>query len=251
MFYQNDTFIGVDVSRGRLPYTVAVLNINGNLQALEKCSLEGALKYTGGFGSVIVAVNAPRYLPGGKMGEDSFRENLIPPPAPERFTDYRVAEYLLRISKVRFPPTPAPPKQTPAWINNGFRLYRQLEQVLSPLQDGRSIIEVNSQACYQSFLGKPPFQKASIEGRIQRQLILLDHGVKIHDPMAFYEEVTRHRILQGILPDAILYSPRLLDALAAALLASLTYQDPAATVRIGDDLDGWITLPARKQDCGS
>lgn len=244
MFYQNDVFIGVDVASGKLPYTVAVLNGNSHLVALEKCSLEEAVKYTGGYGSVIVAVNAPRYLPGGKMADGSFRDHLIPSPAPDRFTDHRVAEYLLRVRMVRFSPTPAPSERIPTWINNGFRLYRQLEQTLSPLLDGRSILEVNSQACYQTFLGRMPFHKTAIEGRIQRQLILIDRGVKIHDPMSFYEEITRHRILQGILPDAMLYSPRQLDAMAAALLASLSYQDPAATVRIGDDTDGWITLPA-------
>lgn len=245
MFYQNDVFIGVDVSSGQLPYTVAVLNVNGNLLALEKCSLEGAVKYTGGYRSVIVAVNSPRYLPGGKMADGSFRDNLIPPPAPDRFTDHRVAEYLMRVRKVRFSPTPLLADRTPTWINNGFRLYRLLEQTLSPLEDGRSIIEINSQACFQTFLGRMPFHKTSIEGRIQRQLILIDRGVKVHDPMAYYEEVTRHRILQGILPDAMLYLPRQLDAVAAALLASLSYQDPAATVRIGDDSDGWIILPAK------
>lgn len=245
MFYQNDIFIGVDVSSGKLPYTVAVLNGNGNLLALEKCSLVGAVKYTGGYGSVIVAVNAPRYLPGGKMADGSFRGHLIPSPAPDRFTDHRVAEYLLRAMKIRLSPTPAPPERVPTWINHGFRLYQQLELTLSPLQEGRSIIEVNSQACFQTFLGRIPFHKTAIEGRIQRQLMLIDRGVKIHDPMSFYEEVTRHRILQGILPDAMLYSPRQLDAIAAALLASLSYQDPAATVRVGDNSDGWIIIPAQ------
>ncbi len=129
-----------------------------------------------------------------------------------------------------------------------FRLYKQLDKMSSPLGEGRSIIEVNAQASYQTFLGMMPFHKSSIEGKIQRQLILLDHGVKLPDPMEYFEEVTRHRILQGILPDAMLYSARQLDALVAALLARTSHQDPSATVLIGDDSDGWIVLPVGKVD---
>jgi hypothetical protein len=118
-----------------------------------------------------------------------------------------VAEYLLRTRKIHFSAAPAPPKHTPTWITNGLRLYQHFDLMASE----RSIIEVNALASYQSFLGMPPLPKSSIEGRIQRQLILVDHGIRLPDPMEYFEEVTRHRILQGILPEAMLYSARQLE----------------------------------------
>lgn len=243
MFYQHDTFIGVDISSGKLPYLVAVLNENGNLLALEKCALDGVMKYTGGYGSVTVGVNAPRFLSGGKMGDEAFHNTFISDSSAGKIDHLRVAEYQLKVRKIRFTPITAPPNQIPTWVQNGFRLYQQLELMFSPGQDGRSIIEVNSQACYQILLGRFPFQKTSTEGRIQRQLMLIDQGVKLQDPMAYFEEITRHRILQGILPEAMLYSARQLDALAAAFMARRSHQNPASTVSIGDDMDGWIILP--------
>lgn len=207
MFYQHDIFVGVDVSTGKLPYVAAVLNGTGDLLALEKCSLEGVVKYMAGYESVVVAVNAPRFLPAVKMEDDTFRNNIIPLPSDGRYSGQRVAEYLLRTRKIRFSAAPAPPKHTPTWITNGLRLYRHFDLMAT----GKSIIEVNAQASYQSFLGMPPFQKSSIEGRIQRQLILVDHGIRLPDPMEYFEEVTRHRILQGILPEAMLYSARQLE----------------------------------------
>jgi hypothetical protein len=242
MFYQQDIFIGVDVSSAKLPYNVAVLNGTGDLLALEKCSLEEVVKYTAGYGSVVIAVNAPRFLPAVRMDAHAFRDNLIPLPANGSYAGQRVAEYLLKTRIIRFSAIPAPPNQIPVWIRNGLRLYQHFDLMVK----GRSVIEVNAQACYQSFLGIPPFKKSSIEGRIQRQLVLIDHGIKLTDPMEYFEEVTRHRLLHGILPDAMLYSARQLDALVAALMARMSYQVPAATVSIGDDSDGWIVLPVGK-----
>ncbi len=121
MFYQHDTYIGVDVSTGKLPYIAAVLNGSGDLLALEKCSLDGVSKFMGGYGTVVIAVNAPRFLPGSKMDDETYHSNLLNRPSEGRIIGQRAAEYILKTRKIRFSAAPAPQKQIPSRINNGFQ----------------------------------------------------------------------------------------------------------------------------------
>jgi predicted RNase H-like nuclease len=61
--------------------------------------------------------------------------------------------------------------------------------------------------------------------------------------MKFFEEITRHRLLNGILPLELLYSPPELDALVAAYCAWLAKNQPAQVTLIGDKQEGQILLP--------
>jgi len=63
------------------------------------------------------------------------------------------------------------------------------------------------------------FSRQSLEGRLQRGLILYDEGLRIPEPMEFFEEITRHKLLQGVLPSEYIYSPRQLDALMMAYVS--------------------------------
>jgi hypothetical protein len=98
-------------------------------------------------------------------------------------------------------------------------------------------------ACFSGLLGVKPFEKHTIEGRIQRQMILYDLDLRIPDPMHFFEEITRHRLMQGILPENILYSPGELDAVVAAYTAWLAANTPDRTLAFGDREEGQIILP--------
>jgi hypothetical protein len=82
-----------------------------------------------------------------------------------------------------------------------------------------------------------------LEGRLQRELLLYELGLHIHDPMVFFEEITRHKLLNGILPFELVHSPAQLDAMAAAYTAWHVLQKPAEAVRLGHPLEGFITLP--------
>jgi predicted RNase H-like nuclease len=130
----------------------------------------------------------------------------------------------------------------------GFNLYRRLEGLgYKPYPSDESThqyIEVYPHACYTVLLGVSPFPKNSLEGRIQRQLVLYENRARVPDPMRLFEEITRHRILRGILPDGGLYSPGGLDALVAAFTAwkSVTYPD-SVTI-LGYPEEGQVILPA-------
>jgi len=83
-------------------------------------------------------------------------------------------------------------------------------------------IEMDAQDCFRTLVGQKPLSRRSLEGQIQRALILYDEGLQINDPMDFFEEITRHKLMQGILPLENIYSSKQLDALVAAHLAWMT-----------------------------
>jgi hypothetical protein len=69
------------------------------------------------------------------------------------------------------------------------------------------------------------------------------HELKIPNPMYIFEEITRHRLLQGILPLENLYTPNELDALVAAYTAWVAATHPENITRVGDGEEGHIVLP--------
>src|SRR5215207_1562886 len=83
-------------------------------------------------------------------------------------------------------------------------------------------IEMDGQDCFRALVGQKPLPRRSLAGQIQRALILHDEGLQINDPMDFFEEITRHKLIQGILPLENIYSSKQLDALVAAYLAWMT-----------------------------
>ena len=78
---------------------------------------------------------------------------------------------------------------------------------------------------------------------MQRQLVLHANDLGIRDPMQFFEEITRHWLLKGVLPMGHIYSAEELDALVAALTAFRAVRKPANVMGIGDNEEGRITLP--------
>ena len=80
--------------------------------------------------------------------------------------------------------------------------------------------------------------------QVQRQLALHRCRVHLPDPMDFFEEVTPHRLLNGILPTRMIHSAAELNALAAAYTAWLTFHNPAGVMAIGDPAEALCWLPA-------
>ena len=78
---------------------------------------------------------------------------------------------------------------------------------------------------------------------MQRELLLYELGLRIQDPMIFFEEITRHKLMNGLLPFELVYSPAQLDAMVAAYTAWQITQKPAEIIRLGHQLEGFITLP--------
>lgn len=248
MFFTNTTFIGIDPTAGKKPFSYAALDNSLHLLALGQGTMEEVLAFTAGQRQAFTAVCAPRRPNQGLMDRAEVRQQLIPPPRPGRWSNFRIAEYQMRQHNITCPKTASQEKECPTWIQVGFTLYHRLEglgyHAFPASGESLQWLEVYPHACYCVLLGQTPFPKNTLEGRIQRQLALYDQELKVPDPMRFFEEITRHRLLQGILPLQELYSQGELDALAAAFTAWLAASHPERTSRLGDPEEGLVILPA-------
>jgi hypothetical protein len=248
MLFDTHTFIGVDPSGGRKPFTYAAFDAQGHLLTLADGEMEDVLAYLGGQQAALVAVNAPQRPNSGLVRET--RQSLPLLHQSGRAQDMRLAEHNLRERGVNVSATPARREYCSAWVQSGFDFYRRLAtldyQPHSHEKNNRAFVETHPQACFAVLLGQLPLSRASLEGRLQRQLILSEQGLRIRDPMDFFEELTRHKILKGNLPLELLYTPEQLDALAAAHTAWLVATKPDETTLLGDSAEGQITLPVKE-----
>jgi hypothetical protein len=249
MLFKDTVFIGIDPSSGEDSLTYAVLDKDLNLLALSQQKLNTVSAFVGGQKTAVVGVNAPRRLNQGLMKQDAVRDNLNPQPNPGRYTAFRVVEYLLIQRNIRIPRTHAKVSDCPGWMQVGFKLYRNLEEmgfVDYPAKDkGQIFLEVYPHAAFTVLLERIPFLKKTLEGRLQRQLLLHSLSVDVPDPMDIFEEITRFKILQGELPLEGLHSVAELDALMAAYLAWKAVTKPKAVSLLGDQRDGQIVLPLK------
>ena len=219
-----DMYFGVDVAAGKRPYTLAEVNQAGELISLTQCTLDEVMTITSR-PSVWIAVNVLRTAEKVKSGE------------------MRVAGREVKSKQLTFQSSPVDLQKTSSCAKNIHLLYSQLVQIPRTDDEKARVIKINAVACFKLLMGGQLLPGAGYEGRIQRQLALIYQGIRLKDPMAFYEEITRRRLLQGDLPDHMLYRPAQLNALVAACMARLARQDPQRVAYIGDEADGWIAIP--------
>ncbi|HSL28461.1 MAG TPA: hypothetical protein VK900_04615 [Anaerolineales bacterium] len=107
--------------------------------------------------------------------------------------------------------------------------------------DSKQLLMTNAHDCFQALIGQKPLSRRSLEGRLQRSAILYEQGLQIKDPIDVFEEITRFKLMQGILPLEDVPSPKELDALAVAYVAWLAVNRPGQIV-----LRGGFVLPAQE-----
>ena len=256
MLFTDTTFIGIDIPGARRPLTYAALDADLNLLALAYGSQDDVLAFVNGQDRAFVAINNPRSTNRGFMAEESFRASLNPRPKPGRWDRWRVAEYVLRQSRIKVQRTPSSPSNAPTWMQKGFKLYASLAsggfkpyaQGFIPEEadangDVRYSIECYPHAAFTALLERIPLPKSSLEGRIQRQLSLYVHEVDVPDPMQVFEEITRHRMLRGDLLLENLLEPTQLDAVVAAYTARMASK--AEVSLLGHPQEGQVAIPVR------
>ena len=104
-------------------------------------------------------------------------------------------------------------------------------------------VETNPMECFRSLSGQTPQSQRTLGGLIQRALILHDEGLQIKDPMEFFEEITRHHLMAGVMPMELLYSASELDALAAAYITWLLINKPVQVDLTKNRGEGMILIP--------
>ncbi len=246
MFFTDSVFVGVDPASSHKSFTYAALDRSLNLVSLADGELEDVTAYLAGISSVFVAVNSPS---GVSRGLVQGKKKELFKSLKTRASGFRVAELELRERGIAVSGTPSTIAACPAWVQVGFSLYRKLEKLgfkKYPADDQpRQVMETNPHAAFCVLSGGIPQPKSSLEGKIQRQLILFEAGVRIKDPMDFFEEITRHKMLKGIWPLDMLYQPEQLDAIVAAYTAWLGAHKRDSLSTVGDPSEGLISLPEK------
>jgi len=100
--------------------------------------------------------------------------------------------------------------------------------------DPKQWLETNAQDCFHALIGQNPLPRRTLEGRLQRSAILYEQGLQIRDPVEIFEEITRYKLVQGILPLEDIYSSKELDAVVAAYVAWMAVNSPGQTVVQGE-----------------
>ncbi len=246
--FQPLLYIGIDVTAGKKPFTLAALDQKRAVQHIFQANMDDMLAFISEQQKCWVAICAPYQPNQGLMKDERIRQTLIPPPAPARWRNYRLAEYILRSHRIPLTPTCGNEKECPRWIQKGFLFYKRLLQSgfkTYPTENAeRQFLEVYPQAAFAVLLGHNPLPKNTLEGRLQRQLLLYELDINISDPLRFFEEITRHKLLMGNFPYEWVLNFAELDALVAAYCAWLAANQPSKTSLVGDPAEGQIFIPA-------
>jgi predicted nuclease with RNAse H fold len=248
MLFTDTTYVGIDPTSGRKTFTYAALDRDLNLVALADGEMEEVMTFLAAQKSATVAINAPAGANRGLVRVKIKKEMLTKQQV--RGAEYRMAEFILREHGIAVSGTPASAAVCPAWMQVGFELYRKLGNLgFKKYPDAESthkFLETHPQAGFCVLLNDTPLPKPTIEGRLQRQLLLYELGLRIKDPMDFFEEITRHKMLKGIWPVELLYRPEQLDALVAAFTAWRAAYKSEQVISIGDEKEGMIVLPEKE-----
>ena len=243
---KSQTYVGVDPTAGRHPFTFAALDQNRQLTLLASGDIQDLLAFLAGLPTAIVAVNAPPHLNHGLVRKQLQLQNVAP--GQLRGSDMRQAECELRERGISISPTPSRMELCPAWMQMGFDLYNHLEQLefkqFPSEPQSHQWLETHPHAAFCVLLGKLPLPKPTLEGRLQRQIALYECEIGINDPMEFFEEITRHKLLQGVLPLELIYAAEELDTLMAAYMAYCVVNCPQEMMLVGNPQEGQIALPA-------
>ena len=249
----NTVYIGIDLTAGRRPMDYAILDGELRLVARGLGSLEQTLEVIRTFPIAVVAVDAPQSPNAGLMAMAEHRQSLGLPTDTTTWIGYKVCEYELHRRGIRLYHTPGEVESAPKWMRLGFELYAELRadgyrpyQPNSP--EPHQMLEVHPHASFTVLLGHVPFRKDSLEGRMQRQLLLFQEGVEVPDPMGAFEEITRHHLLEGTLNLPGLFTHDELDALVSAYTAYLAARHPGRVTLVGDPGEGQIVVPVAPGD---
>jgi hypothetical protein len=245
MLSSKTTYVGIDPSGGHQPFLFAALDDNCRLTAQAAGDMVDVVAFLGSQEEILVAINAPHCPSKGLVRRKM--EEKSPAPGYLRGTDMRMAEYELRQRGISIAPTPSKSENCPAWIQTGFDFYRKLEMLgYKPFpSEGttRQWLETQPHAAFCTLLGQLPLPKLTLEGRLQRQLVLFEQDMGIHDPMELFEEITRHRLLKGLIPMEFVYSAEQLDVMVATFVAFVAGRHSSNLIWVGDKEEGQIALP--------
>ncbi len=238
------TYLGIDVQAIQKPYFYYALNDSLEILACGHGRLGDVLAYLAGQSSALVAVNGPIYLDrseGTVVQGGLFDKEQSNPGANHRTGD-------AALTARGFPSIPNlhEGKKLQLWVERSLELtagIRQLGYEESNFGKPRVFFETQSDAAYWMATGSLPYDSRSLEGRLQRQLLLFEFGFDVKDPMSFLEEFTRYRLRTSQIPMNQIMPAHELRALISAATAWLADRRPESVDHLGDVSMGEIILP--------
>jgi hypothetical protein len=251
MTEKNPVFAGVEIIRaaGRLrrAFVYAALDDEQQLIAIGHGDQNEVLAYLGGQQAAHVAINSPRRPNMGVVNNAVTYQEELPFEKTARHTNARLCEVLLQEEGFKMSFTPNKVKSCRVWMRRGFDLYRRLAGFgYAPFPNeevSRHSLETHADAVFWRLLDRKNPLPNSLEGRLQRQLILYNQELPVPDAMDFFLEITRHKLMRGDLPDQDIYSIEELNALTGAFIAWQAAYHPDKIELLGDSEEGQIVLP--------
>lgn len=234
-------FVGLDVNSRSPYYTVigidttmtSLFDLSGDWEDIEPCLAE--------YPHIIIAINSPVQSNTGFLTQSQKKKHK-----PGKWPDVRCIEYELEEYGAPIYHTPKKKSNLLAAQLHGFHLIERLKAAgftTNDHQSGKMYLEVPSETAFWSIDRKPLYEEFSFIGRIQRQLLLLELGIKLPDPMDFFEELTSFKLLTGKAPlDMIFELPRL-NAWINAFTAAKIKKNPSRIARFGYPQEGFLYLP--------
>ncbi|MBI3763545.1 MAG: DUF429 domain-containing protein, partial [Chloroflexi bacterium] len=177
-------YIGIDPTAGRRPIHYAVLDEKLRIVAQGEGDLEAVLAVVGGYESAVCAVDAPQSPNGRLLAEPEVRQRLGLLPYTTVWAQFKVCEYLLRRHGIGIYNTPSDVNAAKRWMRVGWELYDRLRAAgytLFKNGTAKGYVEAHPHACFTTLLGHLPYKKNTLEGRLQRQLILAECDVDVPD----------------------------------------------------------------------
>jgi hypothetical protein len=248
MLYSGKLFIGIDLTQGEKVISYSVLNEDLETITLAQGSYQSLLTYLGEQQTSIVGIYGPAQPNQNILTSADRRTQYEIKMGKGRPGNMRVAEYVLKQHKLPTYQTPNTTKDAPAWMQTSFKLYRDLaklgyQKFSIGTNAGQQMAEVLPEVGFKAWVEGELLTRRSFHGRLQRQLALYEMGINITDPMLYFEEITRYKILQGVLPEEIILPNGTLSALSAAYLAWQTKHQPENITLVGLEIEGQIAIP--------
>jgi hypothetical protein len=253
MLFSSIAYIGADLTPGKKSIHYAALGPDLELLARGQGDLKALLTFLSGQQQAVLAIHGPARPNQQILTDAGRREQYLIPMRKGRPGNMRVAEYTLRQQRLPSPQTPAQTADAPQWMRESFKLTKQLEKsgykAWQPGADHpHQFLEALPEHGFLAWLaddapGGVLLPAGSLHGRMQRQMLLYRLDLPVPDPMNYFEEITRFRILQGATPQDIILPAPALASLAAAFMARQAAREPEFLTLLGIPQEGQIAVP--------
>jgi hypothetical protein len=250
MLFSGELYIGIDLTRGEKSIHYAALNQDLEPITLTQGNYKSLISFLGGQQKAALGIHGPARPNLEILTNAERRSQFLIEMGKGRPGNMRVAEYELKRLNLPTYQTPHDESSAPKWMQTSFRLFEYLKKLnysnYSPSIDADlQVMEVLPEVSFRAWVDGAILPKNTFYGRMQRQLILYDRGIHLPDPMDFFEEITRFKIRQGILPANTILNNGTLSALGAAYMAWQTRHEPEKIALVGLVQEGQIAVPAK------